>query len=121
MLFCLNLMCEHQAGTGGNVGGSTKTNESYTDTHFHNTMNRCELVIGHRVHVKHGDLMRGDLYSCLMVKLRLIDGDPLRISSKMELSSFYSDQRERRGDLSTVMLILYVEGRKPSQGKASNL
>ncbi len=86
MLFSLDLTSEHQADAGGNVGGSPKnTNESHRDTHLHNTTNRYELVTGHRVHAKHDELMHGDLYSCLMLKLQscaLYQGDPGRISNE---------------------------------------
>lgn len=76
-MFCLNLTSEHQTEAGGSIGESPKTTESYTETqtaggqagtctHTHvYTMNRCELVVGHKRHVKHNEWMHGDLCSCL--------------------------------------------------------
>lgn len=55
-----------------------ETDESHTETQaegrhahiFHDVMNRCELVIGHRARVKHDEWMHGDLYNSLMLKLQ---------------------------------------------------
>lgn len=91
MLLRLDPTSEHQADAGGNVAGSPKTNESYRGTHFHNTMHRCKLVTGHRVHVKRDELVHGDLYSCLMLKLQscaLYQGDPGRTSNEMRVVLF---------------------------------
>lgn len=62
---CHNLTGSHWWSEPPPPTQQKKTSESYRENtdHVHSTMNRCRLVLGHHVHVKHDEWMHGDLCS----------------------------------------------------------